>query len=66
MPFRIAPDAITITCNKIARPRNNIHIAGAGMIRHSKGRTMRSFEDVATSVMAIATQALVIGVIFTI
>lgn len=36
------------------------------MIRHSKGPTMRSFEAVATGVMAIATQALVIGVIFTV
>ncbi len=66
MPVRIAPDAITISRNNIASQRNNIHIAGAGMIRHSKGRTMRSFEAVATGVMAIATQALVIGVILTI
>ena len=59
----IAPDAIVRARNNIAHGRNNTHIALAGYIAGIGDPTMRMFETVTSTMLAIAAQALVVGVV---
>ncbi len=52
-----------ISCYKIATTRNYRHIAGAGYYSGIGDLPMRMFETVTSSMLAIAAQALVVGVV---
>ena len=54
-----------MTRNNIASLRNNNHIALAGYFTGIGDQHMRMFETVTSSALAIAAQALVVGVILT-
>ena len=58
-----ARNAITITCYKIATTRNYIHIPVAGYCSGIGDLPMRMFETVSSTMLAIAAQALVVGVV---
>ena len=51
------------TRNNIAQTSNNYHIALAGYIAGVGDQTMRMFETVTSTMLAIAAQALVVGVV---
>jgi hypothetical protein len=59
----IAPDARAAASNNIAHLCNKYHIALAGYSFGIGDRSMRMFETAASSMLAIAAQALVVGVI---
>jgi hypothetical protein len=59
----IASDATAIACYKIASKRNHRHIAVAGYFAGNGDLSMRMFETVTSSLLAIAAQALVVGVV---
>jgi hypothetical protein len=61
----IAADAIAIARNNVARARNETHIALAGYVTGIGDRSMRMFETVTSTMLAIAAQALVVGVVLT-
>ncbi|WP_188656993.1 hypothetical protein [Sphingomonas metalli] len=54
-----------INCYKIANPRHDRHIARAGYVAGTGDYTMRMFETVTSTMLAIAAQALVVGVVVT-
>ena len=58
-----AGNAITILCYKIATDRNYRHITDAGYYSGIGDLPMRMFETVTSSMLAIAAQALVVGVV---
>ena len=58
-----ARNAIAITCYKIATTRNYIHIPVAGYCSGIGDLPMRMFETVSSTMLAIAAQALVVGVV---
>ncbi len=58
-----ARNAITISCYKIATYRNYCHITDAGYYSGIGDLPMRMFETVTSSMLAIAAQALVVGVV---
>ncbi len=58
-----ARNAITISCYKIATARNYRHITDAGYYSGIGDLPMRMFETVTSSMLAIAAQALVVGVV---
>ena len=58
-----ARNAIAITCYKIATARNYIHIPIAGYCSGIGDLPMRMFETVSSTMLAIAAQALVVGVV---
>ena len=58
-----ARNAITISCYKIAIARNYRHITDAGYYSGIGDLPMRMFETVTSSMLAIAAQALVVGVV---
>jgi hypothetical protein len=60
-----ARNAIAITCYKIATMRNYAHIPVAGYFSGIGDLPMRMFETVTSTMLAIAAQALVIGVVVT-
>jgi hypothetical protein len=60
-----ARNAIAITCYKIATPRNYDHIPVAGYCSGIGDLPMRMFETVTSTMLAIAAQALVVGVVIT-
>ncbi|MGU3391789.1 hypothetical protein [Sphingomonas sp. M1A8_2b] len=60
-----ARNAITITRYKIAPARNYSHIALAGYVSGIGDLPMRMFETVTSTMLAIAAQALVVGVVIT-
>jgi len=67
-PSKTAPNArnaIAITCYKIATTRNYSHIALAGYVSGIGDLPMRMFETVTSTMLAIAAQALVVGVVIT-
>ncbi len=55
--------AIAIACYKIASNRNYAHIALAGYVAGIGDLPMRMFETVSSTMLAIAAQALVVGVV---
>ena len=63
MTDTIAESALAMTCYKIATKRNNLYLSRAGIFRHGD-LTMRKFEVVVSAMLAVATQALVVGAIF--
>jgi len=58
-----ARNAITISRYKIATARNYRHITDAGYYSGVGDLPMRMFETVTSSMLAIAAQALVVGVV---
>ncbi|RZT47535.1 hypothetical protein EV283_3020 [Sphingomonas sp. BK036] len=62
-PRQSARNAIAITCYKIATTRNYIHIPVAGYCSGIGDLPMRMFETVSSTMLAIAAQALVVGVV---
>ncbi len=64
-PHQSARNAITITCYKIATTRNYAHIPVAGYCSGIGDLPMRMFETVTSTMLAIAAQALVVGVVIT-
>jgi len=60
-----ARNAIAIVCYKIAKTRNYSHIALAGYFSGIGDLPMRMFETVTSTMLAIAAQALVVGVVVT-
>ncbi len=58
-----ARNAITISCYKIATARNYSHITDVGYYSGIGDLPMRMFETVTSSMLAIAAQALVVGVV---
>ena len=62
-PYQSARNAITISCYKIATTRNYRHITDAGYYSGIGDLPMRMFETVTSSMLAIAAQALVVGVV---
>ena len=64
-PFQDARNAITIVCYKIATARNYSDIALAGYFSGIGDLPMRMFETVTSTMLAIAAQALVVGVVIT-
>ena len=58
-----ARNAIAITCYKIATTRNYIHIPVAGYCSGIGDLPMRMFETVSSTMLVIAAQALVVGVV---
>jgi hypothetical protein len=52
-------------CYKIASTRHHRHIARAGYFSGIGDPTMRMFETAASTMLAIAVQALVVGVVVT-
>ena len=60
-----ARNAIAITCYKIATTRNYAHIPLAGYCSGIGDLPMRMFETVTSTMLAIAAQALVVGVVIT-
>lgn len=61
----VARNAIAITCYKIATTRNYTYISLAGYCFGIGDLPMRMFETVTSTMLAIAAQALVIGVVVT-
>ena len=61
----IARNAIAITCYKIAETRNYGHMPLAGYCSGIGDLSMRMFETVTSTMLAIAAQALVVGVVIT-
>ncbi|MBD8618568.1 hypothetical protein IFT67_06500 [Sphingomonas sp. CFBP 13728] len=61
----IARNAIAITCYKIATTRNYDHMPLAGYCSGIGDLPMRMFETVTSTMLAIAAQALVVGVVIT-
>ena len=59
----IAPNAITCAWNNVAQNCNNCQIALAGYFSGNGDQPMRMFETVTSSALAIAAQALVVGLI---
>ncbi|WP_156350077.1 hypothetical protein [Sphingomonas sp. Leaf20] len=62
-PYQSARNAITISCYRIATTRNYHHIPDAGYYSGIGDLPMRMFETVTSSMLAIAAQALVVGVV---
>ena len=60
---RIASDAFVKPRNNIACDGNNAHLTLAGYIAGIGDQTMRMFETVTSTMLAIAAQALVVGVV---
>jgi hypothetical protein len=52
-----------MTCYEIAPKRNHRHLKLAGYISGIGDPTMRMFETVTSSLLVIAAQALVVGVV---
>ena len=65
MTSAIASNAIAIACYKIASDRNYTYIALAGYFAGIGDLPMRLFETVSSTMLAIAAQALVVGVVVT-
>ena len=64
-PRQDARNAIAITCYKIATARNYDHIPLAGYCSGIGDLPMRMFETVTSTMLVIAAQALVVGVVIT-
>ena len=64
-PRQDARNAIAITCYKIATTRNYDHIPLAGYCSGIGDLPMRMFETVTSTMLVIAAQALVVGVVIT-
>ena len=60
-----APDARMNARNERAPVRNNHHLSRAGYFSGSGDLTMRMLETAVSSVLALAAQALVVGVVAT-
>ncbi len=64
-PIPRAFDATAIACYKIATRRNYAHIRLAGYFSGIGDLPMRMFETVTSTMLVIAAQALVVGVVVT-
>jgi hypothetical protein len=61
----VAPDASAIARNNVATTRNEVHLPLTGYFSGFGDQPMRMFETVTSSVLALAAQALVVGVVVT-
>ncbi|MFS0771740.1 hypothetical protein [Sphingomonas sp. 1P08PE] len=60
-----AQNAIVMDCYKIASNGHDRHIALAGYVAGIGDPTMRMFETVTSTMLVLAAQALVVGVVVT-
>ena len=61
----VASDASAIACNNVAVQRNKTHLPLTGYFSGIGDQSMRMFETVTSSMLALAAQALVVGVVIT-
>ena len=61
----VAPDASAIARNIVAAQCNKVHLLFTGYLSGIGDQTMRMFETVTSSMLALAVQALVVGVVIT-
>jgi hypothetical protein len=65
LDIAIASDAIAIAGNNVAPSGKDLHIARAGYSTGIGDLPMRMFETVTSTMLAVAAQALVVGVVLT-